>query len=127
MNHRNRVLTILILALLGGACSQQERERIGAIPSQSESKAEQVEAELLLQQIYAMQQAYYGSNMKYGDDFATIGVTIPTNSRYSYSLSSTGATWNCKATANLDPDATIDTWTVDQTGGVICTSDDATS
>ncbi len=127
MSNRHRVLTTLILALLGGACSQQERERIGAIPSQSESQAKQVEAQQLLRQIHAMQQAYYSANMQYGTDLGTIGVTLPTNSRYSYSLSSAGATWNCRATANLDLDPTIDTWVVDQAGGVICTANDATS
>ncbi len=103
------------------------------------TRAKQSEAKQLLKQIYTMQHAYrQGSNPPtYGDNgvtigpgggnFSTIGVEVMTNNLYTYAMVAGVNTFSCTATANLDDDATIDTWTVDQTGVVTCTINDATS
>lgn len=127
MNSRSMIIPTLLLAVFGVGCSKQEQERIGAIPAQSEVKAEQVEAQLMLQQVYTMQEMYYATHMQYGASLSAIGVAVPSSARYRYSLSSTGSTWRCQATANLDQDPTVDSWIVDQSGGVACTTDDATT
>jgi hypothetical protein len=127
MNTRSILITSLLLTACGVGCNKQDRERIGAIPAQSEVRAEQVEAQQLLQQVYAMQEMYYTTHQQYGASLGDIGVAVPRNARYRYDLSATGSAWRCQATANLDLDATIDSWVVDQAGGVTCTTDDATS
>jgi hypothetical protein len=127
MNIRPIALSTLALAVIGSACTKQEQERIGASPVQSEVRALQVEAQQMLQQVHAMQESHYAANMQYGASLGEIGVAIPSNARYRYSLSASGSAWSCKATANLDRDPAVDTWVVDQSGSVACTTNDAIS
>lgn len=109
-----------------------------AIPRfmQATTKSKQSEAKQILKQIYTMQRAFRQENGNYthqGDlnvvgvayVFDSIGVEIGDNATYVYTM--TTATQNaflCTATANLDDDAAIDTWTIDQAGALICTIDD---
>lgn len=104
------------------------------------TKSKQSEAKGILKQVYTMQHAYRQEKDVYfvtatpADSvtttaFSTIGVDIGRNARYQYILSSGDAgltTFLCTATATgLDDDATPDTWTIDQTGRLLVTSDDA--
>lgn len=105
------------------------------------TKSKQSEAKQILKQVYVMQQAYrqeydayWGNGISADknnpDNFARIGVQIMASARYTYSLVAAANTFT--ATANvanpgLDDDATPDTWTINQAGALICTSDDATS
>ena len=103
------------------------------------TRAKQSEAKQLLKQVYTMQHAYrQGSNPPtYGDNgvtvapgggnFATIGVEVMANNFYTYVMVAGVNTFTCTATANLDDDATVDTWTVNQAGVVTNTINDATS
>ena len=103
------------------------------------SKAkQQSEVKQLLKQVYTMQRVYWQEKDTYGcngatasssspDAFGTIGVQIMTNARYTYSMVADSSTFTCTATANLDDDATIDTWTVDESGTVTNTIDDRSS
>ena len=121
------LMTALVFGILVAGCSQQQQESIGNVPSVAKMKAEQIEAQQLLNQIFKMQQAYYAANNRYTSNLNDIGVTIPSSARYRYAVTSSGSSWSCNATANLDFDATIDKWVVDQGGRVICATDDATS
>jgi hypothetical protein len=57
--------------------------------------------------------------------YAQIHVEIMLPARYAYTMSvPTRSTFVCTATGNVDTDATIDTWTIDQTGTLINTIDD---
>ena len=103
------------------------------------TRSKQSEAKQLLKQTYTMQHAFrQGSNPPtYGDNgvtiapgggaFATIGVEVMTNNLYTYAMVAGVNTFTCTATANLDDDATVDTWNVNETGIVTCTINDATS
>jgi prepilin-type N-terminal cleavage/methylation domain-containing protein len=110
-----------------------------AIPRfmRSTTKSKQSEAKQLLKQIYTMQRAYrqeYNSYCLNGvtaditapNAFAQIGVDVMSTARYAYAMVATANTFTCTATGNLDDDATIDTWTIDQTGTLLNTVDDAT-
>lgn len=108
------------------------------------TKSKQSEAKQILKQIYVMERSYRQEKDVYWipaggtvanagapTSFATIGIEIMLSARYSYTLTSTdaGAT-NFTATATsgiLDDDATVDTWTIDETGFLQVTSDDAIS
>ena len=93
------------------------------------TKSKQSEAKQILKQVYTMQQTYKQANDTYWisggvvanaaapNAFATLGVEIAASARYTYTFTvSTPTTFTCEATANLDDDAIIDTWTIDQDG-----------
>ena len=111
------------------------------MPASDRSK--QNEAKQILKQIYVMEQAYgsehatywggternqYETGQKYAinADFALIGVQIGESALYSYQIVADENTFTCTATANLDEDATVDTWTIDQSGTITNTIDDST-
>jgi prepilin-type N-terminal cleavage/methylation domain-containing protein len=109
-----------------------------AIPvfMQATSKSKQSEAKAILKQIYVMEEAYRQENNTYacdgeevlaGENFGTIGVEIMSSARYTYSITADSNSFTATATGNIDDDETVDTWEIDQTGNLACTSNDATS
>lgn len=100
------------------------------------TKSKQSEAKQILKQIYVMERAYRqekdtyaedGGSVSAGGQFSTIGVEVMTNARYTYSIVADSNTFTATATGNLDDDATDDVWTIDETGDLVCTSNDASS
>lgn len=100
------------------------------------TKAKMSEARQLLKQIYTMQHAYRQENDTYTlngvtasaaapNAFATLGVEIQVSARYSYAMVAAANTFTCTATANLDDDATVDTWTINDAGVMTHTIDDS--
>lgn len=100
------------------------------------TKSRTGEAKQILKQIYVMQQAYRQEYDEYwgngvladsanGNNFARIGVQITSTARYHYSMIADRRTFSCMATANIDDDATVDTWVIDQTGNLQNPVDDA--
>jgi len=100
-----------------------------AIPRfmQATTKSKQSEAKQILKQIYTMQRAYRQENGLYAHNgdastlgvdyvFADIGVEVSGEATYVYTMTAANNTFSCTATANLDDDAAIDSWTIDQTG-----------
>ena len=117
----------LALVILAASCSKEKRGQIGDGPSRAKSKAMQVEAQMLLKQIYTMQRTYYHVHNNYTDNLYDMGMSLPGNVKYSYRININESGWTCTARANLDNDDTIDKWIVDQSGSVHCATDDATS
>jgi type II secretory pathway pseudopilin PulG len=94
------------------------------------------EARQLLKQIYTMQRAYRQENDQYTlngatasaaapNDFAAIGVEVGASARYSYAMVADANTFTCTATADLDDDVAIDTWTIDESGTLTHVIDDS--
>ena len=109
-----------------------------AIPRfmQATTRSKQSEAKQLLKQIYTMQRTYRQANGTYGDDgvvaaaggsFPQIGVEVMASAIYTYTMTAAQNTFTCTATANLDDDATVDTWTIDQNGNLQNTTNDVTA
>ncbi len=111
-----------------------------AIPRfmQATTKSKQSEAKQLLKQVYTMERTFRQGDVSnsYGDNgvtavalgnFPQIGVEIMAGALYSYTIAAAANTFTCTATANLDDDATVDTWTIDQTGALINTINDVTT
>jgi type IV pilus assembly protein PilA len=114
-----------------------------AIPRffQATTKAKQSEARTILKQVYTMQlgyrnqyDTYWGAGISAfasgaSTSFAPIGVDIETSSRYTYTMTVANATaFTCTATcSNLDDDATLDVWQIDNFGDLQSTTDDASS
>ncbi len=59
------------------------------------------------------------------DQFARIGISLPADARYTYTLSATDSVFYCRAIANLDSDPTLDTWSVNQLGALTHEIDDS--
>jgi hypothetical protein len=89
----------------------------------------------LLRQIYQLETAYrsqYGQYCldgvcaNYGQNaFAPLlDITIDSLNQYTYCMAAGPTAFTCTATANLDDDATIDTWTINESGDLVCTTDD---
>ncbi len=101
------------------------------------TKAKQSEAKQLLKQIYVMQRAYRQEFNVYPSYAATtpgtaavwadIGVEIQTGAKYSYVCVGGANAFTATATANLDDDAAVDTWTINQTGALTNTINDVTA
>jgi prepilin-type N-terminal cleavage/methylation domain-containing protein len=100
------------------------------------TKAKQSEAKGILKQVHTMQKAYFVENDHYCRDgvvanagaplaFAPLAIEIISSARYDYTMAVNGFQFTCTATANLDDDATIDTWTIDETGVLTCVIDDS--
>ena len=98
------------------------------------TKSKQSEAKQILKQVYVMQRAYRqehdtytanGATATAGGSFATLGVDIMSTARYSYAITADSTTFSATATANLDDDGAIDTWSINQTGTLSCSINDA--
>jgi prepilin-type N-terminal cleavage/methylation domain-containing protein len=110
-----------------------------AIPRfmQATTRSKQSEAKQLLKQVYTMQRTYRQANGTYADAgvivlpgggiFPLIGVEIMATAVYTYSMAAALNTFTCTATADLDDDPAIDTWTIDQSGNLINTVNDVTT
>ncbi len=111
-----------------------------AIPRffQATVKTQQSECKLILKQICTNQMLYRAAsptnsyyfpgaaaNAGSPNAFAAIDVRISPNALYTYSIAAAGASYVATATANLDDDATIDTWTIGPSGVLACTIDDS--
>ncbi len=100
-------------------------------------KAKQSEARLILKQIYTNEMTrrqqcdgYFipaaSASAANPLAFKDILIEIAGNAKYTYSITGDSNTFVATATSGiLDNDATIDTWTIDQTGNMVCVSDDA--
>ena len=85
-------------------------------------RAKQSEVKTNLAAIDTAEKLYHASNRSYTDDFAALGVGIADDAIYSYGITAT--TFTATATANLDDDATEDTWTIKQDKQLVQTTDD---
>ena len=101
------------------------------------TKSKQSEAREILKQVYTMERAYFVENETYCLNgatasaaaplaYASLAIEIMPSARYTYVIVMAGPNqFTCTATANLDDDATIDTWTIDETGTLVNTINDS--
>ena len=120
------IVVVIIGILVGLAIPRYTRATV---------KAKQTEAKLILKQIYTMQRAYrqgsspatyaHGGDVRVaGEVFEDIGVEIGDNAAYTYTMAAAANTFSCTATTNLDDDAAVDSWTIDQDGNLAADCDD---
>ncbi len=107
------------------------------------TKSKQSEAKQILKQIYVMEQAYrqeydtywgngisaFGSTAAGQVALGRIGVDIGSTARYTYVLAVPDVNhFTATATSGiLDDDATLDVWTMNEQGLLLCTTDDVTN
>jgi prepilin-type N-terminal cleavage/methylation domain-containing protein len=110
-----------------------------AIPRfmQATTKSKQSEAKEILKQIYTMERAFRQENNTYitgdaspqvaGGSFPVLGIEIMASARYSYSIVAAVDAFTATAAGDLDDDATIDTWTIDNNGTLTNTINDVST
>jgi type IV pilus assembly protein PilE len=113
-----------------------------AIPRfmQSATKTKQSEAKLILKQIYVNQRTYRQQSMINSyfipagpasaaapNALATIWIEIMADAKYTYTVVGAANSFTATATANIDDDATVDTWTMDDQGTLTNTINDVTT
>ena len=105
------------------------------------TKSKQSEGKQILKQIYTMERTYRQENNTYfagtasaaaPNGLVTIGVEVGVNALYVYVVAAGDSgsildSFTATATANLDDDAAIDTWTIKETGVLTCSINDATT
>ena len=105
-----------------------------AIPRfmQATTKSKQSEAKQILKQIYTMERTYRQEHGVYlacpaHADLVNLGVEIPVDAIYTYSVALAGLGFTATATCNLDDDVTIDEWQIDDNGTLQVVVDDVTT
>jgi len=103
------------------------------------TRNKQAEAQTVLKQIYINECTYRQQGLGYfipggpasaatPDPLVPIWVDIMTTARYTYTVVGNNNSFTATATSGiLDDDATVDTWTIDNTGVLTCVSDDSQS
>ena len=114
------IVVMIIIAILAGLVYPNYTKLV--------NKAKQREAENILRAIYTAQDLYILSsqNSEYADSINDLDIQIPADSRYSYllSLSADRKSFLVEATANLDSDNAVDTWTINQDNDITHTIND---
>lgn len=98
-------------------------------------RSRQSEAKLILKQIFTNEETYFQANDGYWiaagaasasspAAFEPIWVEIMDNALYTYEIAGDANSFLATATANLDDDATIDTWTMNDAGTLTKVIDD---
>jgi prepilin-type N-terminal cleavage/methylation domain-containing protein len=127
------LIELMIVVVIIGLLAMMAIPRFMAVST----KNKQSEAKLILKQIYINQRAYRQSNDTYflpagaasaGDPLAFRDLTIevgPT-ARYTYTINGDANSFTATATSSiLDDDPIQDVWQIDDSGNLVCLSDDA--
>jgi type IV pilus assembly protein PilE len=101
------------------------------------TRNKQTEAQLILKQIYTNERAYRQQGVGYylpagpasaatPQAFRIIWIEIMPNARYTYTIAGNATSFTATATSGiLDDDVAVDTWQIDNTGALVCLSDDS--
>lgn len=91
-------------------------------------RTKQSEAQTILKQVYTLERAYFQEFGEYTADFTALNMEIMDHTRYDFSIAISGSEFLATADApspGLDDDAAPDTWTIDNSGTLVCVSDDS--
>ncbi len=119
------LLELMIVVVILGILAAMAIPRFIAVTT----KTKQSEAKLILKQIYSNERIYWEqfgeywippggttANQANPFAFAEILVEVQNPARYDYTIAGTATTFTATATANLDDDATMDEWTINEAG-----------
>ena len=92
-------------------------------------RSKQTEAKVGLSAVYTAQKIYFAINQTYADSLSNLDVQLETGggSRYSITLTGSSSSFTATAKGNLDDDAVLDIWTIDQNKTLQNTVSDITS
>ena len=89
----------------------------------------QTKAKVGLSSVYTAQKIFFAINQTYADSLSNLDVQLETggSSRYSNTLTGSSSSFTATAKSNLDDDAMLDIWTIDQNKTLQNTVSDITS
>ncbi len=126
------LIVIVIIGILAGLATPKLMS--------AATKAKQVEAKQMLQQLYTLERAYRVENDEYWipesgvvanaenpNAFAELGFELTRQARYEYTITGEHNRFEVRAAArDLDDDEALDEWMIDQNGELTAISNDAT-
>ncbi len=78
-------------------------------------RARQTEAKTNLSAIYTAQKIYFSLHQSYADDINELDLSLAQGDLYTYTIQEAStSTFKAQAEGNIDDDAALDTWTIDQ-------------
>ena len=90
-------------------------------------RARQTEAKTNLSAIYTAQKIYFTLNQSYTEDINDLDLSLA-QGLYKYTIQEAStSTFKAQAEGNIDDDAALDTWTIDQDKNLFNTFDDVTA
>jgi len=127
------LIELMIVIVIIGILAAMAIPRYMAVTTRNK----QAEAKLILKQIYVNERTYRQQGFGYYNPaglasatspnaFAQIWVDIGLSALYTYTVSANVNTFTATATSSiLDDDPAQDIWTIDNTGIMVCVSDDS--
>lgn len=101
------MITLVIVAIIAGLAYPRYQKMV--------SRSKQTEAKTILQAIYVGQDLYKTANQAYCDNLEMLDLQVPPDAKYTYStqIGDNGSSFVAKAVANIDNDAVLDEWQID--------------
>ena len=91
-------------------------------------RARQTEAKTNLSAIYTAQKIYFTLNQSYTKDINELDLSLAQGDPYTFTIQEAStSTFKAQAEGNIDDDAALDTWTIDQDKNLFNTIDDVTA
>ena len=90
-------------------------------------RARQTEAKTNLSAIYTAQKIYFSLHQSYVDDINELDLSLAQGDLYTFTMEVSTSTFKAQAEGNIDDDAALDTWTIDQDKNLFNTIDDVTA
>ena len=90
-------------------------------------RARQTEAKTNLSAIYTAQKIYFTLHQSYADDINKLDLSLVQGDPYTFTMEASTSTFKAQAEGNIDDDAALDTWTIDQDKNLFNTIDDVTA
>ena len=90
-------------------------------------RARQTEAKTNLSAIYTAQKIYFSLHQSYADDINELDLSLAQGDLYTFTKEESTSTFKAQAEGNIDDDAALDTWTIDQDKNLFNTIDDVTA
>ena len=89
--------------------------------------ARQTEAKTNLSAIYTAQKIYFTLHQSYTKDINELDLSLVQGDPYTFTMEASTSTFKAQAEGNIDDDAALDTWTIDQDKNLFNTIDDVTA
>ena len=68
----------------------------------------------MLQSIYAAQNLYFNKNNSYTNKIKELNISIPSDAKYKYTITTTPSSFTATASGNIDFDKALDKWSINQ-------------
>ena len=90
-------------------------------------RARQTEAKTNLSAIYTAQKIYFSLHQSCADDINELDLSLAQGDLYTFTKEESTSTFKAQAEGNIDDDAALVTWTIDQDKNLFNTIDDVTA